>query len=563
MKILIIYPYFIEDRIHREEIEAVPMGVYSIGAVLKEHGYEAEILNWYDTQGRPDEIQRTLREKSPDVIGLSILHANRWGGVEIARMAKKLDPDVRIVFGGIGATFLYEHFLKHFQEVDFVVLGEGEYTFLDLIRSLEKGEKARFGDIPGIAYRKEGKIIRTRDREPIHDLDELPLPSRYFRYRHVSSTRGCAWNCAYCGSPAFWGGGIRFRSPRHFVDELELLYGEGEGFFYISDDTFTVRKGRVIEICRQIIDRGLRINWYAVSRVDCVDEEILLWMRKAGCIQISYGIESGSEKIRNRLNKKIGRDGIRRAFTLTTKYGILPRAYFIYGSPGETLETIQETLDLIREIKPLGAIFYILDIFPGTGLYDDLRARTGITDDIWLERMEGLMYFETDPGLSDQMMLDFGEKLRAGFHEGVHSFAQSIDLIEEEGLYEHHSDFCSRLAMTFSHGDYSRTESIRERDVTAARLYEKSLDYCPNHRAYLGLGAVRQKSGEFRASVEILEQGLEHFPDSEELNLCLGISYMNMGEYENALSSFSRCPDSNRAGEFVKSCMRALNRSGS
>ena len=144
----------------------------------------------------------------------------------------------------------------------------------------------------------------------------------------------------------------------------------------------------------------LAISWFAISRVDLVDEEVLRWMRLAGCTQISYGVESGSETIRQFLNKNIQREDIKKAFDLTTRYGILARAYFIYGSPGENRDTIQATLDLIHEIKPLSAIFYILDIFPGTTLYDMFLRQSGQTDDIWLQKIEDILYFETDPHLS-------------------------------------------------------------------------------------------------------------------------------------------------------------------
>ncbi|MFH1488847.1 MAG: cobalamin B12-binding domain-containing protein, partial [Pseudomonadota bacterium] len=121
-----IYPYFIEERIHAEDVKAVPIGLYSVAAVLKERGYDVEVLNWHDADKRPDEIEKTLLDERPDVIGFSILHANRWGGIEIARVAGRLHAGTKIVFGGVGATFLWEHLLTHFPEIDVVVLGEGE-----------------------------------------------------------------------------------------------------------------------------------------------------------------------------------------------------------------------------------------------------------------------------------------------------------------------------------------------------------------------------------------------------------------------------------------------------
>ena len=558
MKILLIYPYFIEERIQTEDITAPPIGLYYVGAVLKENDYDVEILNWHRVNKTPEKIKEVLTEKRPDVIGFSILHANRWGGIEIARTAKKLDPEMKIVFGGIGASLLWEHFLTHFPEIDFVVTGEGEYTFLDLIRWLERKTNEGLENIKGLAFRKNGKIFKTKDRDLLHDLNELPIPAKYFEHQHVTSTRGCAWNCTFCGSPEFWGHKIRSRSPENFVEELELLHNKGISFFYFSDDTFTTNKKRVVEICKQIIAKGLEITWFAISRVDHVDDEILYWMRKAGCIQISYGVESGSEKIRSVLNKSIKTEHIKEAFALTVKYGILSRAYFIYGAPGETWQTIQETMDLIREIKPLSVIFYILDIFPGTQLYANLQKELNITDDIWLKRIEGIMYFETDSSMSDELVLAFGNKLRTDYYENLHSFVDSIGLIDKEDLYALHADFCSRLAMTFSHGDYSKIEAIQEKDSVAEKLYRKSLNYYPNQRAYLGLGILKQKRGEHEASIEIVLRGIQAFPDSEQLNLCLGISYINIGEYDRALEYLLKFPNSKETLYHIARCYKEL-----
>jgi anaerobic magnesium-protoporphyrin IX monomethyl ester cyclase len=559
MKILLINPYFIEERIHREDIQAVPIGLYSIAAVLKENTYDAEVLNWHDIQRKPGKVRDILLEESPQVIGLSILNGNRWGGIEIARTAKEIDPKVKIVFGGIGASCLWEHFLEHFPEIDYVVTGEGEYAFLSLVKFLEKGGSPE--GVSGIAFRSNGRIRRTDPPKLIEDLDSLPIPAKYFTYQHVSSSRGCTFQCAFCGSPAFWGEKIRFRSPHHFVEELEILHERGVTFFYFSDDTFTINKGRVIEICKRIIEKKLKIAWYAISRVDCVNEEMLFWMRKAGCIQISYGIESGSEKIRTALKKSIKTDQIKKAFRLTTKYGILSRAYFIYGSPGESWETIQETIDLIQEIKPLSIIFYILDVFPGTDLYEQLKERSRITDDIWLERMEGIMYCETDPRLQGELIVAFGKKLRTSFYENVHSFALSVDLIDRKDLYEEYADFYSRIGMTFSHGDYSKIEGIKEKDETAEKLFKKSFGYHPNHRGYLGLGIVKQKKKEYEESIKILSEGLRHFPNSKDLIFCLGINYMNIRDYKRALTCFSKFPDSKGANAYMARCHEEMDSS--
>ncbi|MCG2775311.1 MAG: radical SAM protein [Desulfobacterales bacterium] len=558
MKILLIYPYCLEDRLHSEDAGVVPIGLYYVGALLKENNYDVEMLNWHDINKTPEKINEAITKKKPDVIGFSILHANRWGGIEIARIARAISNKVKIVFGGIGASFLWEHFLRHFKEIDFIVTGEGEYSFLNLVRCIEQENYKDIENIKGIAFRKQGNVVRTEDAPLTRNLDRLPNPAKYFDYQYVSSTRGCPGNCTFCGSPRFWGHKVRFHSPDYFIEQLELLSRKGISFFYFSDDTFTIKKNRVIEICKKILERNLRITWVAISRVNIVDEEILYWMRRAGCIQISYGVESGSETIRNLLCKNIKTNQIKKAFALTIRYGILARAYFIYGSPGESWATIKETMDLIHEIKPLSIIFYILDIFPGTALYSDLNKRPEVTDDIWLNRIEDIMYFETDPNLSQELILAFGEKLRADYYEHLADFVDGIELIDKEEFYQMHADFLSRLAMTFTHGDYARIEEIKGKENIAERLYKKALNYHPDYRAYLGLGIIAQKKGSYQESVRILSEGIDCFPDSEPLNICLGISYLNIGEYRKALSSFLKFQDSREAPYYIAQCYHAL-----
>jgi anaerobic magnesium-protoporphyrin IX monomethyl ester cyclase len=560
MKILLIYPYPLYDRSQEEDIRPVPIGVYYIGALLKENDYDVEVLNWYNIHKTPEKIAEAFVEKKPDVIGFSILNANRWGGIEIAEIAKQINPDVKIVFGGVAATFMWKHFLKHFPQIDFVVIGEGEYAFLKLVRLIEKGQHNKAKDIKGIAFRSNGRIIKTKGIEVVKDIDTLPVPAKYFEYQHMSYSRGCPWQCAFCGSPAFWGRKIRLHSPEYFVTQLELLYNKGVTFFYVSDDNFTIKRDRVIDICRSILDRGLNITWVAISRVNYVDEEMLYWMRKAGCTQISYGVESGSEKIRALLNKNIKTDEIKNAFALTHKYGIIARAYFIYGSPEESWETIQQTIDLMHEIKPLICVFYILEIYPGTKLYLDYQKNFHTTDDVWLERIEGICYFETDPNLSQESVLAFGKKLRTELYGNIHVFIESLSLMDKEELYPMHADFLSRLGMTFSHGDYSQVEAIQDKDGIAERLFEKSLAYYPDHRAYLGLGMSKQKGRAFNEAIRILSKGIELFPESEELNLCLGISYMNLQDYKRALSCLLKFKDSKQAKYYVDKCYEALAR---
>ncbi|MBL0716865.1 MAG: radical SAM protein, partial [Desulfosarcina sp.] len=517
-----------------------------------------EILNFYDLDKDSPIIRNILIEKKPDLIGFSILHVNRWGGIEIARIAREIFSDIKIVFGGIGATFLWKHLLTHFKEIDYIITGEGEYPFLNLVKALQGEKSLRFSDIGGLVFRNGDKIKKNEPLKHIENLDNLPNPAAYFTYQHLSLTRGCPGNCTFCGSPQFWGKGVRFHSSDYFVNQIEMLYNKGVIFFYFSDDTFTLKKNLVIDICKKIIKRNLHISWAAISRVNYINEEILLWMRRAGCIQISYGVESGSEKIRKKLNKNISTYDIKKAFDLTVKYGILARAYLIYGCPGENESTIKESIDLINQIQPLSLVFYILLLFPGTALYEDFKKRCKVNDDIWLDKVEDIPYFETDSDLSGEAVKSFGKQLRLNYYEKLPAFTDNIKLVEKKELYANHADFYSRLGMTFSHGEYSGIDEIKNNDSVAAGLYQKALDYYPDHRAYLGLGIIQQKYGMYEESAAILTKAIHHYSGSEPLHICLGITWMNLEKYDKALSCFLQFKDSKSAVGHIVNCYKAL-----
>ena len=563
MKVLLVQPYCLEDRVHAEDAGAVPIGLFTLGAALREAGVETGILNAADLRDRPERIRAAIAEWKPDLLGFSVLNANRWGAVDIARMAREIDPSVRVVFGGVAATFLWEHFLNEFPEVDAIVLGEGEATFPALLRALEgeNGPDPRILEtIPGIAFRQNGTPRRTRDAEPIPDPDALPNPARWFAYPHLALARGCPAGCAFCGSPKFWGRKVRFHSPGYFVDQMEMLHRRGISFFYVSDDTFTLKPEIAMAVCREILRRGLRISWAAISRVDCVSEEVLAWMRRAGCTQISYGVEHGDPGIRKALGKRISDEAVTRAFRLTTRYGILPRAYFIYGCPGERQETIARTEALIRRIRPLSAIFYVLAVFPGTGLYAEMKRRFGVTDAIWKARIEDLLWFEYDPDLSRDDVLGWGRRLRAGFHRSLPDFVREIEVIDDPEFAPLHADFFSRLGMTFLRGDYAQATEIPDRAGTAEGLFRRSLDLATDERAFLGLGLLRQDARDMDGAVRRFEEGIGKFPRSLQLNLGLGVSLMNLERFSEALAVLRPFAGDRTVAGYVRECERVLGR---
>ena len=560
MRILLVYPHFLNPRIHMEDVRPLPIGLYYIGASLKADGFEVALLNAQELPQRQATIEKHLADFRPDVVGLSIQHANRWGGLEIARWAKAANPQVTTVFGGVGASYLWELLLTHFPEVDYVVIGEGEQTFRELLQHLQADNRSAASVIPGLALRRDGRVFRTPERALLSNLDDLPDPARYFSFQHVTLTRGCPARCRFCGSPGFWGPKVRAHSAAYFVDQIERLYRRGQRFFYFSDDTFTLQREAVITVCRAILARKLAITWVAISRVDTVDEEVLAWMRRAGCIQISYGVESGSAAIRARLGKRFRLEDIRRAFALTHRFGMLPRAYFIYGCPGENEASIQATLDLIQEIKPLNAIFYILDIFPGTALYDDYREHCGASDAVWLQPVEDVLYFETDPALDRESVLQWGRTLREGFYAMLPAFAREIDLVDDPEFYPLHADFLSRLGMTFHRGDFARIAAIPDKLATAHHLYQRALGYHADARAFLGLAMIHQQRGEFEEAGRLLAQGLDRFPADEGLKSAEVLNALNAGHYEDALARIAHLPVSAQTLEWSAVCLEALGR---
>ncbi|MBW1776781.1 MAG: cobalamin-dependent protein [Deltaproteobacteria bacterium] len=561
MKTLLIYPYFLDPRLDEKDVEVVPQGLYYVAAVLQAAGVETVVADLHGFRGRSEAIRERIAAIQPDVIGISVLHANRWGAVDIARIAKAVRPETPVVFGGVGATFLWDHFLLRFPEIDYVVLGEGEYSFLELVRALDAGDAGAVRGIRGLAFRDAGHPVRTGPREPIPDLDALPHPARTFTYSHILLSRGCPGRCTFCASPRFWPGPLRSHSADYFLDELEMLSDRGVGHFFISDDTFTLDPAKVMAICRGIIERNLSITWQAISRVDHVSAKLLFWMRKAGCIQISYGVESGSAAVRRRLGKPLQPEKIRRAFALTTRFGILSRAYFIYGSPGETWDTIQATVDLMLQIKPLAAIFYVLTLFPGTALADGFLRKTGKSDDVWLERREDIPYCETDPGLSCDLVVTFGRTLRKRFYEMLPDAVAAIHLDSKASLRPLHADFLSRLGMTFHQGDYSRVDAIPDKASIAYRLYRRALDLYPDSRALLGLAMLQQQAGETGSAEKTLRDGIREFPEDIPLALCLGIHFMNQGRWDEALAVLGRFAENPEIRPYLDECRRRSPRS--
>ncbi len=570
LKILLVNPACLDRRISGEDAHIVPIGLYYIGAQLLDKGFSTRILNLAaaEVNNPLERFTQVITELQPDIIGFSVTNPNRWNAIDSAKIAREHFPSITVVFGGPAPTFLVDHLFEACPELDVIVIGEGEQAMLELAEHIEQttadpavaGGRGSFSAISGLVYRSNGSLVKTAPPVPIENLDALAHPSAHFTYQHLAMSRGCPGKCTFCGSPRFWGGSrVRSHSPQWFVDEIEALTAKGVTHFYLSDDTFTMDKTRVLEFCRRIRQKKLIITWNAISRVDYLDEELVFAMRTAGCIQISFGVESGSDAIRKKLGKPVDSNQILRAFSLTRSFGIMPRAYFIYGSPGETPATIADTLRMMDAIQPLSAVFYLLVIFPGTHLYQKAVARHKISDHIWHERIEDLPWFEVDDLLDFQTVKSFGGTLRSHFFSALETFVQTLVLVDKKELYPFHADFLSRLAMTFSHGEYANHPQLKNPDQIAWMLYEYALRYAPDARAFLGMAMLSQKRRQFHAAISTLEKALSIWPDNPDLMLCMGICQMNTGRFKTALEHLNPLASLPQAAAYINICHQHIS----
>jgi len=359
-----------------------PMGLALIAAVLEREGYQVTVQDANALRLQPEDIVPMATDA--DVVGLTAMTPTVSAAISIAHHLKRAKPDLTIVLGGAHATLLAEETLAAAPEIDIIIRGEGEETIIELLRALE--HKQPLDNVSGISYREDGKVISTAARSTAVDLDSLPflayhlLPwrrysphpphGRAFPFAAIITSRGCPYRCSYCSKPIF-GNKFRGQSPERVVEEVAYYqekFGIKELAFY--DDVFTLNKKRAYAIADEILKRGLKICWTCETRVNLVDKELLRHMKQAGCYAIAYGIESASPEILNILNKDITLEQVEEAVGITQEVGLQTIGYFMIGSPGESPETIDQTIQFAKRLKLDFAQFAITTPFPGTELYN-------------------------------------------------------------------------------------------------------------------------------------------------------------------------------------------------
>ena len=361
-----------------------PLGIGYISAYVRRAGIECRIVDGLNLGLGASALADACAEA--DLVGISCLSDYFLDTIELAHALKARGKVV--VVGGPHASALPEQTLRE-TGADFVAIGEAEQTMLELATYVDGGSKGKLPAGAMAAGRSE-----FQPRPLIADLDSLPFPDweqmdprTYKRAPHgglikrfpvapITSTRGCPFDCRFCASPKLWGRRIRFRSPTNVVDEIEWLVKDfGVREIHFEDDNLTLRAEHAEGVCREIMHRGLDISWAAPNgiRADAVSPELLRLMRKSGCYYLAFGIESSSPEILERINKHTDLAKIEQAVRWASAAGIMTQGFFIFGLPGETRETIEQTIRFAKRLPLDRGQFLLLDVLPGSALWDELK----------------------------------------------------------------------------------------------------------------------------------------------------------------------------------------------
>lgn len=399
-KVLLINPPWY--RFFGKAFIAFPIGLCYIAAVLEKNGFSTRVYNsdynkeslgelilgyvtdrdTYDKYPRIlkdidhplwKEIESVIIDQSPDIVGITFMSGQYGSGLNIAHLVKKLSSDILVVMGGVHPTVLPEETVRN-EDVDIVIRGEGEYTFLDIANSED------LNDILGVTYKENGKIINNPDRPFIENLDDLPFPSRHLlleketyppnAFGMMLASRGCPHRCIFCSPDKIWKRKVRFRSEENVISEIKYVKKEfGTQFFYFNDADLIINRKFAENIC-DLLFREIVVKWAAEVRVDKIDGDLAKKMRFSGCETVFIGVESGDDRTLEKIKKGITIDKIKKGRKILRENGIGVYSYFMIGFPWEKKEDIEKTVSFMREIDPDVACFNIVTPYPKTELYE-------------------------------------------------------------------------------------------------------------------------------------------------------------------------------------------------
>jgi len=415
------------------------LGLGYLAAVLEKNSYKVDVIDCQVLKLSPEEFRSEISKRQPDIVGVTSSTLTYQSGLKLVKIAKQACPNCITIAGGSHVTFWDDKALEECPELDIVVRREGENTMLELVQRIEAGKS--YDDVLGITYRKEGKITRNPDRPYIEDLDSLPFPARHLwpmeKFRdledvlYLATSRGCVYWCEFCTTVRMHGRKYRMRSPKNVVDELEFLnktYGVSK--FTFCDDAFTVDQPRTEELCREILNRGLKIQWNCGTRVDMITRDLLAKMKEAGCITVWFGVESGTQQVLDAMKKGISPELTIKVLGWVRELGLKPVPNVILGFPGETKKSAWKTIKFVEKIAPDDVGFYnVATPFPGTPMYDMVKEKG------WLRVTDFDLYDTTHPTFETPWlsMKDLGKLREGAFH---HYYMRTAFLFEKKRRFK-------------------------------------------------------------------------------------------------------------------------------
>ena len=371
------------------------LGLAYLHAVIENAGYDIHTENYNNVPIIEAEMlfQTMLKKISPDFLLIQVFTMNRVATYRLIKMARQLCPDMRIIVGGVHASIYPKQLIENF-DIDCVVIGEGEVTIVELLSALSGG--ASLHCIKGIAYKKNGEIIRNDDRPLIEDIDSLPFPRHELfisperEIACILTSRGCPFKCSFCCLHTISKRRFRMRSATNVADEVEYIIKKFPNIkvIQLADDTFTLDLMRAMEFCREIIRRNIKIKFQCSARIKPASVELFALMEKAGFVAIGFGLETGSSKLLKSIHKNITRDEVIKTFEMLKNFNIDIATYLMVGFPGENNETISETIDLIKRLQRIKYFEFAgvarLWVYPNTEVYDLFNTSGYINDGYWL-----------------------------------------------------------------------------------------------------------------------------------------------------------------------------------
>jgi anaerobic magnesium-protoporphyrin IX monomethyl ester cyclase len=379
MRVLLVHPFC-----PLEEIPSPPLGIGYLAAALERAHVEVKVLDLVVFPYSKASLEKVFMEFQPNIIGATAVTMTFNDAIRVITDAKSISPHITTVMGGPHISFCAEETMREYPALDLAVIGEGDETVVELTRALEN--QADLSRIRGIVYREASNIRFTEARPPSIDVNTLPFPARHLlplsRYRALgapitmTTSRGCPFQCIFCVGRRMVGAKVRYRNAKSVVDEFQYLSTLGFRQINVVDDLFTADKKHCIAICDEIIARDIRVKWTSFARADTVSMDLLKKMRQAGCYAIAFGFESANPDILKTIRKGITAEQMTEAVRMCVEADIIPHGSFILGLPGETPQTMKETIDFERYLDDMGALVgsHFLAPFPGTRVREHSEA---------------------------------------------------------------------------------------------------------------------------------------------------------------------------------------------